>query len=267
MPDTAPYWQKDGEKTKAHEDLAWNFPEQRQGTIKIVGGNSSTFATEVKVAEYINRTFPFVKSVQSVFPDALRNKFPPMDNLEFYESTDSGSFSNSPELRHALDNTDSGIILGDLSKNSITAIAISDLIRASDDIPLVITRDATDLVASTANDFINRNNLYIVASMASLQKFLRSLYYPRPIMLSQPILPIVETLHKFTISYPVAITTFHDGKIICAHNGKIVTVDIEKTDFTPLSLWSGELVAKLTVFATFNPNSPLESMLAAINYK
>ena len=267
MPDATPYWQKDGASSKKATDLAWNFPEQKQGIIKIIGGNSSTFATEVKVAEYINRAFPFVKSVQNAFPDALKSKFPPMENLEFYESTDSGSFSSSPEFKRALDGADSGIILGDLSKNSITAVAISDLIRVSDDIPIIITRDAIDLVASTANDFMNCGNLYIVASMASMQKLLRALYYPRPIMLSQPILPVVETLHKFTISYPVSVLTFHDGKIICAHNGKVATVDIEKTNFSPLSLWSGELVARLAVFATFNHNLPLESMLAAVNYK
>ena len=267
MPDATPYWQKDGKGFKKAADLAWNFPEQKQGIIKIIGGNSSTFATEVKVSEYINHTFPFIKSVQNAFPDALKSKFPPMENLEFYESTDSGSFSNSSELRRALDNADSGIILGDLSKNSITAVAISDLIRVCGDIPLVITRDAIDLVASTANDFINRDNLYIVASMASMQKLLRALYYPRPIMLSQPILPVVETLHKFTVSYSVSILTFHDGKIICAYDGKVTTIDIEKTNFTPLSLWSGELAARLAVFAAFNRNSSLESMLAAVNYK
>ncbi|MBR3319066.1 hypothetical protein IKG06_01005 [Candidatus Saccharibacteria bacterium] len=266
MPTAAQYWQKDVDNS-SYKDLAWNFPEQKQGIIKIIGGNSSSFAAEVKTAEYINRTFPFVKSVENVFPDALKAKFPPMDNLKFYESTDSGSFSNTPEFRRALDNVDAGIILGDLSKNSITAIAISDLIRVSDDIPLVLTRDTVDLVASTANDFINRGKITFVASMASLQKLLRSLYYPRPIMLSQPIFPVVETLHKFTISYPVSIMTFHEGKIICAYNGKVSTIDIDKTRYTPLSLWSGEVAARLAVFAMFNTNRLLESMLAAITYK
>ena len=266
MPSVAPYWQKDGEKSKAAEDLAWNFPEQHQGTIKIVGGNASAFSTEVKISEYINKTFPFIKSVKNIFPDALKTKFPPQDNLEFCPSTDTGSFTNSPELRKSLEDADFSILLGDLSKNSVTSIAIAELIKNSNT-PTLITRDAIDLVANTANDFINREQLYIIASMASLQKLFRAIYYPRPIMLSQPIFPVVETLHKFSLSYPISILTFHDNKIICAYNGKVVTTEIAKTKFSPLSLWNGELAARLAVFATYNPTAPLESMLAAINYK
>ena len=267
MSATTSYWQKDADRSKAHEDLAWNFPEQHKGTIKIIGGSSVSFLSEVKTAEYINKTFPFVKNVQNIFPDAVKSKFPPLTNLEFYKSTDSGSFANTPELQHALDEADMGIILGDLSKNSITAIAVSEMIKHCENVPLILTRDAVDLVASTANDFINRDKLFIVASMASLQKLFRSIYYPRPIMLSQPIFPVVETLHKFTLSYPASMLTFHEGKVICAFSGNVATVDIGKTSFSPLSLWSGELVARLAVFAMFNPNSPFESMLAAINYK
>ena len=33
-------------------------------------------------------------------------------------------------------------------------------------------------------------------------------------MLSAPLLNIVETLHKFTLSYPITILTFHEGNII-----------------------------------------------------
>ncbi|MBR5389335.1 hypothetical protein IK146_02130 [Candidatus Saccharibacteria bacterium] len=267
MQEPAPYWEKGIDYTKLSTDLAWNFPEQHKGVIKILGGNSSSFSVEVKAAEYINRTFPFVKSIKNIFPDVLKSKFPPLDNLEFYKSTDSGSFADSVELSHAFEDIDCGIIMGDLSKNSVTSIAVSKLVQNNPSTPLVLTRDAVDLVSNSAGDFINRDQLYIIASMASFQKLLRALYYPRPLMLSQPIFPVVETFHKFTLSYPVSILTFHDGKIICANNGKVSTIEIEKTDYTPLSLWSGELAANIAVYAMFNPSTPLESMLAAINHK
>ena len=267
MPKPAPYWKKDVDCANLSADLAWNFPEQQQGTIKIVGGNSTSFSTEVKVAEYINKTFPFIKSVKNIFPDSLKSKFPPLENLDFFESTDSGSFADSNELAHAFDGTDFGIILGDLSRNSVTSIAISKLVQNSSNIPLILTRDTVDLVSNSAGDFINQGQLFIIASMASLQKLLRALYYPRPLMLSQPILPVVETFHKFTLSYPVSILTFHDGKIICANNGNVSTVEIQKTKYTPLSLWSGELISRIAVYAMYNLSTPLESMLAAINHK
>ena len=262
-----PYWHKDEDVSKLIADLTWNFPEQQKGTLKIIGGNSTSFSTEVRVAECISKEFPFIKSIQNVFPDILKNKFPPLINLEFCESTDSGSFANTPEIRNSLSEADLGILLGDLSKNSITSMAILGLIKSNMNVPLILTRDTVDLVSSTANEFIEREGLFIVASLASVQKLFRAVYYPRPIMLSQPILPIIETLHKFTLTYPTAILTFHENQIICAYDGKVNTFDISKTSFTPLSIWSGELVARLAVIYMFNTSLPLESMLAAAKYK
>ena len=264
MPTPAPYWTKDHDLKKLKDDLSWNFPEQRTGTIKIVGGNSMSFSAEVKAAEFINKSFPFIKDVKNLFPDSLKSKFPPLPNLDFYESTDSGSFANSPELRRSLDGADFGLILGDLSKNSVTAIAISEIIKTTPDVPLLLTRDTVDLVAPEAQSFMMQGNLTLVASLGSLQKLLRALYYPRPILLSQPIFPVVETLHKFTLTYPVAILTFHDGKIIAAENGNIATVDIEKTKYSPLSLWNGQLAASIAIYNMFNKNKRLDCMLAAV---
>lgn len=264
MPAPAPYWVKNPDLKKIKDDLSWNFPEQKQGTLKILGGNVANFSTEVKTTEFINRSFPFLKTVQNLFPDSLKSKLPPLPTLQFFSSTDSGSFASSPELRSGLDGADFALILGDLSKNSATAVAISDMIKVTPDVPLLLTRDAVDLVASEAADFISRDNLYLVASMASLQKLLRALYYPRPLLLSQPIFPVVETLHKFTLTYPVAMLTFHDGKIIAATNGQVVTIDLDKTKYTPLGLWNGELAAKIAVYNIFNKNKKIDCLLASM---
>lgn len=264
MPEPTPYWTKNPNLADLKENLSWNFPEQKKGVVKILGGNSSAFSTEVRVAEYINKTYPFISEVKNIFPDALKNKFPSLPNLEFYPSTDSGSFDKSPEYSHCLEGADFAIALGDLTKNSVTCIAVSEALKESPGTPTIITRDALDLIASESAGFMERDNIYILASMASLQKLFRALYYPRPIMLSQPIMPIVETLHKFTLTYPASIMTFHAGKIIVANGGNISTVDIEKTSLTPISIWSGNLAARIAIFAAFNPKQPLESMLAAI---
>lgn len=264
MSTPAPYWTKNPDLRSIKDDLSWNFPEQRQGRLAIVGGNASSFSTEVRIAEYLNRSFPFLETVKNLFPDALKSKLPPLPTLGFLPSTDSGSFADSPELRRSLDGSDFGLILGDLSKNSVTAIAIAEMIKTTPDLPLLLTRDATDLLLAEAENFITRDNLTLVLSMASLQKLLRALYYPRPILLSQPIFPVIETLHKFTLTYPVAILTFHEGKIICAESGKIATVDLEKTHYSPLTLWSGQLAASIAVFQMFNKNKKLDSLLASV---
>ena len=37
---------------KPSDDLSWNIPEQKRGTVNIIGGNSQNFRTEVKIAEF-----------------------------------------------------------------------------------------------------------------------------------------------------------------------------------------------------------------------
>ena len=264
MPEPAPYWNKKPDLKQIKADLAWNFPEQKSGTVKILGGTAGAFSAEVKLTEFLNQNFGFLSEIRNIFPDVLKSKLPPLPTLDFYLSTDSGSFADSPEFRRCLDGADFGIILGDLSKNSVTAVAVAELIKTTPDVPILLTRDAVDLVAGEAAEFIDRKNLTIVASLASLQKLLRALYYPRPLLISQPILPVIETLHKFTLSYACSLFTFHDGKIICASGGKVATVDLAETPYTPLGLWNGEIAGKIAVYNIFNKNKKLDCMLASV---
>ena len=37
-----------------YEDLKWNVPEQKQGSINVIGGNVGYFRFEVKIAEYLS---------------------------------------------------------------------------------------------------------------------------------------------------------------------------------------------------------------------
>ena len=258
------YWHKNGELLNLSEDLAWNFPEQKSGSLAIVGGNASSFSTEVKISEFISKKYPFLKTVKNFFPDSLKKQFPPLENLEFFESSESGSFRPSFDFRNSLKKFDSCLLLGDLSKNSETAIAVADLIKNSPETNFLLTRDAVDLVASEVDSFIERENLTIIASLAQLQKLFRTLYYPKMLLLSSPLLPVVETLHKFTLSFPISILTFHEGEVLCASNGKIISVSLEKTDFSPISLWSGEVAARAAVFQLFNKNKTLDSLVAAL---
>ncbi|MBR2695606.1 hypothetical protein IKE86_01710 [Candidatus Saccharibacteria bacterium] len=263
----APYWNKKGEASNIANDLAWNFPEQKQGIVSVVGGNREAFSTEVKITDYLAKYFPMIKTIKNHFPDVLKKQLPPLENIFFYPSTETGSFTPSNELTNSILDSNITIVSGDLSKNSLTAIGISRLIQSNETMPFILTRDTVDLVKNEAFTFLERDGIFLIASLAQIQKLLRALFYPRPVLLSSPIFPIIETIHKFTISYPVAIITFHEGKIICAHQGSVVTIDINSTNFTPLSLWSGELAARLAAFAMFNLQKPLASMVAAVNYK
>ncbi len=265
------YWKK---QTKPlFPDLAWNIPEQKTGQINIIGGNSQSFHSVIRLAEFINHNFP-IREVSVCLPDALRGQLPPLGNINFAPSTSSGSFAKSSELRTALKSGNFTILAGDLSKNSATAIALGDaitnLLENTDPgnlKPLLLTRDAVDLLAETSSELLKHPRLFLVASMTQLQKVFRAIYYPRMIMLSQPLLPVVETLHKFTLSYPATVLTFHQNQIIVAKSGDVTTTPIENTSYTPLSLWSGQLAGKIAALNLYNPDQPLPATTAAILFE
>lgn len=285
-----PYWQK--QTRPLFSDLAWNIPEQKSGHVAIVGGNSQSFSTVVRISEFLSQHFPFA-TVSTLLPDALRGQLPALANVDFFPSTASGSFTKSPALDDYLARVDGSLIIGDLSKNSATAVALSSAIIASspDDRtnnssshaeqkpakehleaqniarPIVITRDSVDLLAAEAGQLLTRSGLILVASMAQLQKLFRAIYYPRMILLSQPLLPTLETLHKFTLTYPVTLVTFHQDNIIVAQSGKLITTPIIDTEYSPLSLWSGQLAARILALNLYNPGQPLAATTAALLYQ
>lgn len=257
------YWQKQTKPLFA--DLAWNIPEQKTGSVAVVGGNSQSFSNIVRTAEFLSRTFP-IKQVTTVLTDTLRNKLPVVENINFVKSTTSGSLAKSPELENYIYNSDATLIAGDLSKNAETAIAFAQVLPQSTH-PLILTRDSIDALSPAATQLLNHPQLFLVGSMLQLQKVFRSVYYPRMILLSQPLLPVLETLHKFTLSYPATLVTLHQDNIIVAHAGQISTTHLSDTDYTPLSIWSGQLAAQITALNLFNPHKPFEATTAALLYK
>lgn len=263
------YWQKQSQPLFA--DLVWNLPEQKTGRLAIVGGNSQNFSAVIRISEFAQQNFPF-NHVTTILPDVLRGKLPPLGNLDFLPSTTSGSLAKSHQLRLAIENSDASLLIGDLSKNSATAIAILDAISEREDPsimpkPLVIARDTVDLLANDAERWLVRSNTFVVASMVQLQKIFRAIYYPRMIMLSQPLLPAVETLHKFTLSYPeITILTFHQDNVIVASRGKISTTHLVDTTYSPISLWSGQLATTIAALNLYNPKQAFAATTAAVLY-
>lgn len=259
------YWQK--QSKPLFDDLIWNIPEQKTGNITVIGGNSQNFSAIVRISEFLNNNFPF-KSVSTILPDVLRSQLPPLGNLYFAPSTNSGSLAKSGELNRFFETANFTLIAGDLSKNSATAIAITDAVARTlnkDTIhPLLLTRDTVDLLAPTAGQILAHPQLFLVASMVQLQKVFRAIYYPKMILLSQPLISVIETLHKFTLTYPTTILTFHQDNVIVASHGKVTSTHIVDTEYSPISLWSGQLAARIAALNLFNPNKSLEATTAAV---
>ena len=246
-----------------YSDLLWNVPERHLGTVNVIGGNSSNFRTPVKVAESMAHSYP-VKTVNLVFPDSLRAKLPPLDNVIYLSSTDSGSLSSADELSQIMNSADYNLIIGDLSRNSITEAAISGACLSSD-APVIINRDAVDLIAPSASPALFMNEkLTFLATIPQLQKIFHALYYPKVLMASQSLLQVADAIHKFTLSYPVQIITLHNSEIIIAKNGNIHLVPLDKTKFTPLSFWFGEAANCILIVNLFNPNNFEQATVAAL---
>lgn len=254
------YWQKLDQNP--YKDLLWNLPETKQGSINILGGHAKSFNTEIKTAEFLATNFP-IKDVKNLLPKSLQNSLPPLDNFIFLPDTDSGSFAASDELNSAINTADFTIVLGDFSKNSITEKAVGSACQSSEK-PLLITRDAVDIIAETSAEQILLHNHFIFASMPGLQKIFRSVYYPKVITLSQSLLQITDALHKFTLSYPTTIITLHLGQIIVANNGKVATIPLDQTAYSPLTIWQGQLAARIATLNLFNPKKPFEATICAI---
>lgn len=259
------FWQKQTSAQPLFPNLAWNIPEQKTGQVLVVGGNSQSFASTMRTAEFLAGNFP-INHVNIVLPESLRGKLPTMTNVNFTTATTTGAFAKSALLNDYFDKSSMTLITGDLSRNAETAIALTSAVKNTPG-SLIITRDAVDLLAPAGEQLLLLPKLFLIASMAQLQKVFRSVYYPRMIMLSQPLVPTIETLHKFTLTYQTTILTFHQENIIVAHNGNISTTPILNTEYSPISLWSGQLAAKVTAMNLFNPDHPFEATTSAILYE
>ena len=249
--------------TKLFQDLEWNIPEQKTGIVSIIGGNSENFATVIHSAEKLSSTYP-LKTINLLLPESLKSKLPPLPDLIFLPATDSGSIKKSDVLNDYVDSSDFALFLGDLSKNSETSIAISGALKETST-PALITRDTIDLILPEMPDIIERGHLFIVGSLAQMQKLFRAVYYPKVLLLSMPLIPVVEALHKFTLSYPCTILTFHQEQIIVANHGKVVAVPLKNTGYSPISLWNGELASKIAANNVFSAGQPLEATVFSIS--
>ena len=245
-----------------YSEVFWNIPERKQGIISVVGGNAQMFRATAKVAEYLEVNFPLEK-VNLVLPDALKDKLPPLENLVWLSSTGTGSFASEEELLKIFNTSDASILPGELSKNSATAQAVASACVSSDK-PLFITRDVVDLLATDGADRLLENeHLVVLCTMVQLQKLLQAAYYPKMILLSSSLMQVAEALHKLTLSYPFAIMILHNDMILAAKDGKVCTVPLEKTPYSGLSIWNGELVARMAALSFYHPDF-LEAIVASL---
>lgn len=256
------FWHTQTPAKPLFPDIEWNKPEQRNraGKLAIIGGNRLGF----RAVEHNYRMALAVGVGQArvLLPDVLRESIPAtITDVVFAPSNPSGSLGTDARRDvHALAQWADGLLLiGDAGRNSQTAILYEELI---DDItiPLVISRDAVDLILPNADRVVQRSTVSLTTSFSQLQKLFRRLYYPKILTFRMTLLQLVETLHKFTITYPLTVVTFHADTIIVAHGGEVTT-----TPWTdPMSIWQGSVATRAVAYYLWNPSTPLQAVTASL---
>lgn len=257
-----PYWQQQTPDKVLFPDVEWNKPEQRSqaGKLGIIGGNKLGF---VAVGDaYQVTTDAGVGQVRILLPDALKKSVPPaIVNVVYGASNPSGGLSReaSTDLHVLGAWADSMLLIGDAGKNSETAILYEDFVRGYSGM-LTITRDAVDLLLNAPEVIVERDKTLLVVSFAQLQKIFTKVYYPKILTFSMQLQQLVETLHKFTITYPVSVMTFHQDHIVIASGGQVTTTPWGN----PMAIWKGNVAAHASVYWLWNPSKPLEAATASL---
>ncbi len=248
------YWRRQGAEPLFGEVDVMR-PEQRRfaGKLLLIGGNKGMFFAVANAMQEANKMG--VGECRAVMPDSLKNMVPSTPEIYFAESETSGAFGQKslPELLHQAEWADVVVIVGDLGKNGETSVVMADFLNRIEK-PVYLTRDAIDVVTNdVANWSVREGRTVLFASMAQLQKIFRAAYYPKMITLTMPTNQLVETLHKFTLSYEMTVATFHNEQLIVAKNGEVVSMGIKDTHYTPISLFGGGLVTRMAILGVWNP--------------
>jgi NAD(P)H-hydrate repair Nnr-like enzyme with NAD(P)H-hydrate dehydratase domain len=256
------FWRQQKAREPLFPDIEWSKPEQKSqaGRLAIIGGNKLGFAG---VAESYSVAYESgIGAVRVLLPDALKKQIPvAWTDVALAPSTVSGGFSKDAAT-HLLALADWGtmtLLIGDAGRNSETAIVYESLIRNHIG-PIVLTRDAIDLIKNSADTLVNRPDTLLVLSFAQLQKLFQSVYYPKVLTFSMQLLQLVDAVHKFTITYPITLAVLHKDTLVVAHGGHVTTTPWE----SPMAIWRGTTATRAAVYWTWNPKQPLEAITASL---
>ncbi len=256
------YWRKQISGKPLFPDIEWSKPERRDqaGKLLIVGGNKLGFSA---VAESYQLALSTGVGQAKVFvPDCLKGTIPStLLDVLFGKCTPSGGLSKDalPELRAASEWASAVLMIGDAGRNAETALAYEEFIRSYNK-PLTITRDAIDLIRNNPSLLVDRPDTLIIASFAQVQKMLAGVYYPKIVTFNMQLLQLVETLHKFTITYPCTVMTLHKDMLVIASDGNVITQEWNE----PIAIWRGSVATRAASYWLWDPTLPLKTTSASI---
>jgi len=242
------YWLKQQPDTPLFPNIEWQKPERRSlaGKLLIIGGNAHGFAAVAQAHQDALKAG--TGEVRVVLPDVLKKTIDPLAlDCVFVPTNASGGITKDslPALKAAAGWADALLFIGDAGRNSETAIVYEQLLNAFPDKTAIITRDAIDLLKSMWSALLSRENTIFIATFAQLQKLFQAVYYPRTLLFSMQLIHVVESLHKFTVTYPASIVVFHQNQLVVAKNAEVSSTPWEN----PMLIWRGSVAAKSAVYA------------------
>lgn len=256
------HWRTQTTTKPLFPDIEWSKPEQRAlaGRLAIVGGNKLGFAG---VAEaYSSALSTGIGEARVLLPDVLKKSIPPtITDTVFAPTTLSGGLSKDAAADlAALGAWATGMLfVGDAGRNSETAILYEDFLRTTTK-PIILTRDAVDLVKNSAHALVERPDTLLVVSFAQLQKLFQSVYYPKMLAFSMQLAQLVDALHKFTVTYPVTITVLHKDHVVVAHDGQVTTTPWDNA----MAIWRGSVATTAACYWLWHHTKPLEAVTASL---
>lgn len=251
------YWHKQSATSPLYPEIEWNKPEQktRAGKLAIIGGNKMGFTAVA--AAYDEALQTGAGQVRAIVPDALKKVIPAnvLDTV-YVPSNPSGGMSKDglSLVQASCAWADHMLLIGDAGRNSETAIIYEELLKLP--VPLTISRDAADLLRPSAGLLVERQHTALVISFAQLQKLFQAVYYPKILSFSMQLMMLVETLHKFTVTYPCTIVTFHQNQLVAAYDGNVVTMEFDQ----PMMIWRGSTATRAACYQLWSPGKPLEAI-------
>ncbi|MGI8637877.1 MAG: hypothetical protein ACR2KZ_20965 [Segetibacter sp.] len=260
--DQHPYWQKQTFGNPLFEEIEWSRPEQkaRAGKLAIIGGHGQGFAA---VGEsYTVAREAGVGEIRVLLPDVLKKTISAsLPEALFLPSNPSNGFSQDawPQMQAAAEWADGILLPGDAGRNSETAILYEKLVQQTQ-LPITLTRDAVDLLKNVYTPLVERPQTLLVVSFAQLQKIFSSVYYPKVLTFSMPLVGLVEALHKFTLSYPVTIAVLHNDVLLVAEQGNVSSTPWKNT----LAIWRGQTAAKASVYWLWNKTKAFEAVTTSL---
>lgn len=257
-----PYWKKQESAKPLFPDVEWNKPERKNqaGKLGIVGGSKLGFAAVAESYQMALETG--AGEVRVLLPDALKKSvLPQMSDVVFGPTTTSGGLSGEAksDFQALADWSDVLLLAGDSGKNSQTAILYEEIITKTEK-PVVLTRDAIDLVQNSFQSLLDKPEVVFVGSFSQAQRIFKEVYYPKVLTFSMQLAQFIEALHKFTLTYPTTIVTLHNEQIIIARSGEVITQNWPD----PMRIWRGHTAARAASYLLWTPQAPLKAIAASI---